>query len=95
MDCPIAKKYVWGPNKAYQMKGEIMSEETRCLRCGGTNLRPSSVQSTGKVYACPKGAKLSTLVTTGALIDALTCLDCGHVELLVDVEKVRSLVTTG
>lgn len=68
-----------------------MSEEKKCLRCGGTNLAPSNVQSTGKLYSCPKDAKLVSLMTTGAPVSALICLDCGHVELLVDTKKAKSL----
>ena len=69
-----------------------MSNEKKCLRCGGTNLVPSELQSTGKVYARPKGAKLAAIFTTGALISANVCFDCGHVELLVNADKVRSLI---
>ena len=68
-----------------------MTEEMKCLRCGGTNLKPCDVQSTGKVYSCPRDAKLMTLLTTGVPISNLTCFDCGHVELLVDVDKAKSL----
>jgi len=68
-----------------------MSEEMKCLRCGGTNLKSCDVQSTGKVYSCPRDAKLMTLLTTGVPISNLTCFDCGHVELLVDVDKAKSL----
>lgn len=51
------------------MKGDIMSEEKKCLRCGGTNVKPGALQSTGKIYARPKNAKLETLFTTGALVN--------------------------
>ena len=66
-----------------------MSDEKKCLRCGGTNLVPSELQSTGKMYARPKHAKLSTILTTGVLIRGEVCFDCGHVELLVDAEKIK------
>ncbi len=75
------------------MKGSIMSEEKKCLRCNGTNLEPSNLQSTGKIYSRPDSANLVGLLKTGAPVDALTCLDCGHVELLVDTEKIKSLST--
>lgn len=74
------------------MKGCIMDEEKKCLRCGGSNLKPSALQSTGKVYARPKDAKLVTVLTTGVMVDAIICLDCGHVELVVDKEKVKSIL---
>jgi len=75
------------------MKDDIMSEEKKCLRCGGSNLEPSDLQSTGNIYSRPKNAKLVAVLTTGAVVSGLTCLDCGHIELLVDAEKVRSLKT--
>ena len=73
------------------MKGCIMNEEKKCLRCGGTNLQPSDLQSTGKIYSRPKDAKLVTVLTTGVPVSALICLNCGHVELVVDAERVRSI----
>ncbi len=68
-----------------------MNEENKCLRCGGTNLKPSELQSTGKIYSRPKDAKLVTVLTTGVPVSALICLTCGHVELIVDTEKVKSI----
>jgi predicted nucleic-acid-binding Zn-ribbon protein len=66
----------------------------RCLRCGSINVKPSDVQSTGKIYSRPKGAKLVTVLTTGAPVSALTCFDCGHVELFVDTKKARAMAKT-
>jgi len=71
-----------------------MNIEMKCLRCGGANVTPSEMQSTGKIYSRPDDAKLSTIFTTGAPVSGLICLDCGHVELLVDVSKAKSLVKT-
>ena len=71
-----------------------MNEEMKCLRCGGTNVTPSELQSTGKIYSRPKHSKPVTILTTGAMVNALMCLDCGHVELLVDVKKAKELVST-
>ncbi len=68
-----------------------MNKEKKCLRCGGTNLQPSDLQSTGKIYSRPKDAKLVTVLTTGVPVSALICLNCGHVELVVDTERVRSI----
>jgi len=68
-----------------------MNEEKKCLRCGGTNLQPSDLQSTGKIYSRPKDAKLVTVLTTGVPVSALICLNCGHVELVVDTERVRAI----
>ena len=64
----------------------------KCLRCGSKNVKPSHLQSTGKIYSRPKEAKFTTIFTTGAPVSALTCLDCGHVELLVDAKKAKAMV---
>ena len=68
-----------------------MREERTCLRCGSTNLKAGEVQSTGKIYCRPRNAKLATVFTTGALVRSNVCFDCGHVELVADVNEVRSL----
>ena len=68
-----------------------MSEERTCMKCGGVNLEDGEFQSTGKIYSRPKNAKLVTMLTTGVPVNALLCYDCGHVELVVDPKKVRSL----
>ncbi len=71
------------------MKGCIMNEENKCLKCGGTNLTAGDFQSTGKIYSRPKNAKMSTLFVTGVLVDSVICLDCGYLELNVDPDKVK------
>jgi predicted nucleic-acid-binding Zn-ribbon protein len=71
-----------------------MQIEMKCLRCGGTNVEPSHLQSTGKIYSRPKQGNLLGVLLTGAPVSALTCLDCGHVELLVDTKKTKALAKT-
>ncbi len=71
-----------------------MSEEKKCLRCSGTNLEAGEIQSTGKIYTCPKNANLVALLTTGVLVDTIICYDCGHLELVFNTEKAKSLVRT-
>ncbi len=73
------------------MKGCIMSQENKFLKCGGTNVKPGALQSTGKVYARPNNAKLDTLFTTGALVNANICFDCGHVEMVVEPDKLKAI----
>ena len=68
-----------------------MSEEKTCLRCGSTNLEDGEVQSTGKIYSRPKHAKLVTVLTTGVPVETIMCYDCGHVELVIDTEKAKSI----
>jgi predicted nucleic-acid-binding Zn-ribbon protein len=73
------------------MKDHIMNPEKNCLRCGSTNLKPGSFQSTGKVYFRASDAKLLTLHTSGVVVDAIGCFDCGHIELTVDPKKIRNI----
>ena len=68
-----------------------MSEERTCLKCGGSDLEDGEFQSTGKIYSRPKNAKLLTVLTTGVPVDTIICYDCGHVELVVDTEKAKSI----
>ena len=76
------------------MKGCIMSEEKKCLGCSGTNLEAGDFQSTGKIYTRPKNANLVALLKTGVPVDTIMCFDCGHVELVFNTEKAKSLVRT-
>ena len=71
------------------MKGYIMNEENKCLRCGGTNVKPGALQSTGKIYARPNNAKLETVFKTGVLVNVNICFECGHVEMVVLPEKLK------
>lgn len=68
-----------------------MSEKKKCLRCGSTYLKPADFESTGKIYSRPKDAKLVTVFTTGVVVGANLCLDCGHIELVVDPVKARAI----
>lgn len=72
-----------------------MSEKAQCLRCGGTNLDDGEFQSTGKIYTRPKSSKAVTMFTTGAPVDTIMCYDCGHVELVVDPQRAKSLRKSG
>ena len=65
--------------------------ETKCLRCGSDNLTPANFESTGKIYSRPKDAKLVSVLTTGVVVDANLCLDCGYVELHVDADRARAI----
>lgn len=68
-----------------------MNEEMKCLRCGSTNLTPANFESTGKIYSRPKDAKLVSVLTTGVLVNAILCLDCGHIDLVVNADKAKAL----
>ena len=68
-----------------------MGKDKKCLRCGSKNLTPANFESTGKIYSRPKDAKLVSVFTTGVMVDALICLDCGHIDLAVNADKARAM----
>ena len=70
-----------------------MNEEKKCLRCGGTNLEPGSIQSTGKVWFRPQKAKFLSTKVADVWIKANICIDCGHMEFVGDAKKTKLLVT--
>ena len=78
--------------KISAVKGSVMSEEKKCLRCGSTGLEGGQFQSTGKIYFRPKGANLVSILTSGLPVDAEACFNCGHLELVIDAAKARSLL---
>lgn len=71
-----------------------MNEEKTCLSCGGTNLEPGSLQSSGRLTFRPKEAKFLTTKFADVSVKTYICLDCGHIACVGDAEKVKSLVNT-
>ena len=71
-----------------------MATDKKCLRCGGTQLQPGRIQSTGKVWFKPDNAKFFTFNTSDVEVRANICLDCGTVELVGDTHKAQSLTGT-
>ena len=72
---------------------EYLERFGQCIRCGNPNLVPTELQSTGRLYARPMGSKPVTIFTSGVVIDGITCLECGHLELRVSPKKATSLVS--
>lgn len=68
-----------------------MKEVKNCIRCGSTNLKSGSFQSTGKVYFRAKGSKILTVHTSGIPVNAIGCYDCGHIELTMNPKKAKAL----
>ena len=69
-----------------------MNGEKKCLRCGGTNLEPGSIQSSGRVCFRPKRAKFISTKVADVSVKAHICIDCGHMELVGDAKKAKLLV---
>jgi len=69
-----------------------MSEEKKCLRCGGSNCEPGTIQSSGRVSFHARNAKFMTTKTGAIPVNANICVDCGCVELVGDADKAKSLI---
>ncbi len=65
--------------------------EKTCLRCGGTNLEPGRVQSTGRIYFRPDSPRFLTLSTADITVLANMCVDCGTIEFIGEVAKAKKL----
>ncbi len=68
-----------------------MNELKKCPICNSTNVEPGTIRSTGKLHFRPEHAKFLKLKTANSEVKALLCLDCGHLSLTADAEKVKSL----
>lgn len=68
-----------------------MSMDKKCLRCGSENTTPANFEPTGKTGSLSDTARLVTVMTTGVLVNATLCLDCGHIEMSVNPDKARAL----
>ena len=68
-----------------------LREPKTCLRCGGTNLEPGAVESTGRIYFRPENSRFMTLSTANVPLKANICVDCGTIEFIGDVGKTRKL----
>lgn len=62
-----------------------------CLRCGGGRLEPGSLTERGRVSFYPRNASFWTFVPY-LEVQAFMCLECGHIELFGDFEKVKKIV---
>ncbi len=63
----------------------------QCPVCSGSNVAPGVIHSTGKLHFRPAHAKFLRLKTANVEVKADLCLDCGHISLTGDVEKVKGL----
>jgi predicted nucleic-acid-binding Zn-ribbon protein len=69
-----------------------MNELKKCPICNSTNVEPGTIRSTGKLHFRPEHAKFLKLKTANSAVKALLCLDCGHISLTSDAEKVKALM---
>ena len=68
-----------------------MNEQMKCPSCNSTNVEPGSLHSTGALHFRPEHAKFMNLKTANTEVHAALCLDCGHVSLIADPERVKAL----
>jgi hypothetical protein len=68
-----------------------MPIEKKCLRCGGAQLQPGKIKSTGKIWFKPAKTKFLTLKTSNVDLQASLCLDCGTIDLTGDPGKAKAL----
>jgi ribosomal protein S27AE len=65
----------------------------KCLRCGHETIIAGAVYSPIRTSFRPQGSKFLTLETGDIQTKALMCRNCGHIEVIGDVMKLRRLIT--
>lgn len=68
-----------------------MNKVQTCPNCNSTNMTAGSLNSTGSIHFRPSDAKFLKLQTANVEVAASVCMDCGHVVLTADTEKVKAL----
>src|ERR1700675_4560236 len=69
-----------------------MTASNTCPRCGSTNLEPGDLlDGEGKVRFRPINRRFFTL-RSSAVVAAFVCMDCGSVQMSVDVEDVAGML---
>jgi hypothetical protein len=74
--------------------GEPPSGSWRCLRCNGERMEPGGLQARVGLSFHPANSTFWTL-QPNVQIRAFLCLDCGHMELVGDVQRAEALVGQG
>ena len=69
-----------------------MTENKKCIRCGGTQLASGWAQSTGKMYFRPDNVNFFAPKTADLSVTGIMCLECGTIELVGDIKKAQSLI---
>ena len=66
---------------------------TTCYRCGGETLSTGALFSAVRTSFRPQESKFLTLATGDVMTKATMCRDCGVVEIIGDVNKLRRLTS--
>ncbi len=65
----------------------------KCLRCGGETMAAGALYSPVRTSFRPQDSKFMTLQTGDVLTKAMMCRQCGHIEIIGDVNKLRRLTS--
>lgn len=65
----------------------------KCLRCGHETLVNGATYSPIRTSFRPQGSKFLTLETGDIQTKAVMCRNCGHLEIIGDVMKLRRLTS--
>ncbi len=71
-----------------------MEPARACTRCGGEMNAPGALYAAVRLSFRPQDSKFMTLQTGDVMTKALMCRDCGMIEIVGDVRKLRRLTTT-
>ncbi|MFA5908045.1 MAG: hypothetical protein WC815_04635 [Vicinamibacterales bacterium] len=63
-----------------------------CARCGGEFIAGGAVYSPVRLTFRPSDSKFLTMQTGDVMTKALMCRDCGAVEIIGDVAKLKRLL---
>jgi hypothetical protein len=66
---------------------------TTCYRCGGETLSAGALFSGMRTSFRPQETKFLTLMTGDVMTKAMMCRDCGVIEIIGDVSKLRHLTS--
>ncbi|HVD92850.1 MAG TPA: hypothetical protein VNC21_11230 [Vicinamibacterales bacterium] len=64
-----------------------------CSRCGGAMTDPGALYSAVRLSFRPQESKFMTLETGDVMTKAIMCRECGLIEIVGDVNKLRRLTT--
>lgn len=65
---------------------------TTCRNCGSEHLAPGAMYSAVRMTFRPNDSKFLTLETGDVMTKAMMCQDCGAVEIVGDVAKLKRLL---
>ena len=65
----------------------------RCGRCGGETTAIGSLHGPGRMSFRPQESRFFTLQTGDVMTKAMMCRQCGVIEIVGDVNKLRRLIS--